>query len=76
MDKQWYWVFHIKGQSSRKYLKDEVEMVSRTPGERIIQVDMKDGSIHFYPVSELNSWHLMQLAPDTPRTWTGRRGAY
>lgn len=76
MDKQWYWVIHRKGQASTKYPQDEVASISLSPRENVLTVRLTDNRIAYYPVENLDSWHLMELSPDTPRTWTGRRGAY
>jgi hypothetical protein len=78
-EKQWTWVFHIKGQPSQSYLRDEVEDVLIYPAvhPKLIEVLMKNGQKHYYPLSEVNSWHLLELLKREPQTYKRMRmGAY
>jgi hypothetical protein len=76
-EKQWTWVFHIKGQSIRQYPVDEVESVKLSARELMLTIIFKDGRLSYYPLESLDSWHKMELLKREPQTYKRMRmGAY
>lgn len=63
IEKQWVWVFHIRGAVSRQYPKDEVEEIYSYPAANpmVVEIVMKNEQKHYYPISTLESWHLTEI---------------
>jgi hypothetical protein len=76
-EKQWYWVFHIKGQPSRQYPVDEVESVKLSARELMLTIVFKDERLSYYPLESLNSWHKIELLKRDAEPYKRMRmGAY
>jgi hypothetical protein len=70
-EKHWVWVVHRKSKQTIQFPQDEVLSVTLQSKETILTIKMHDGSFSFFPVDNLESWHLLEL-PTDPLRATGR----
>lgn len=60
-EKHWVWVVHRKTGPTIRFPQNEVRSARLHSAETILCIEMWDGSFNYFPVSNLESWHLFEL---------------